>query len=68
MPRITVLKRCILYTVESSEISHFLQHSLTILEVLAILFSTSNSTPAGGEKMRAVFFKDCSQEVFGNAR
>lgn len=39
MPRITVLKRCILYTEESSEISHFLQHSLTILEVLAILFS-----------------------------
>lgn len=68
MSRITVLKRCILYTVKRSEISHFLQHSLTILEVLAILFSTSKSTPAGGEKMRTVFFKDCSQEVFGNAR
>ena len=68
MSRITVLKQCILYTVESSEISHFLQHSLTILEVLAILFPTSKSTPAGGEKMRAVFFKDCSQEVLGNAR
>ena len=50
MPRITVLKRCILYTVESSEISHFLQRSLTILEVLAILFSTSDSTSSGGRE------------------
>ena len=68
MSRITVLKRCILYTIKRSEISHFLQRSLTILEVLAILFSTSKSTPARGEKMKAVFFKDCSQELLGNAR
>ena len=38
MSRITVLKRCILYTIKRPEISHFLQYSLTILEVLAILF------------------------------
>ena len=67
MSRITVLKRCILYTVESSEISHFLQYSLTILEVLAILFSTSVSTSSGWENEGDIF-RDCSQEVFGNAR
>lgn len=68
MPRITVLKRCILYTAESSEISHFLQRSLTILEVLAILFSNLKVHPGSRERMRAVFFKHCSPEVFGNAR
>lgn len=67
MSRITVLKRCILYTIKRSEISHFLQHSLTILEVLAILFPTSDSTSSGWENKGGIF-KDCSQEVFGNAR
>lgn len=67
MSRITVLKRCILYTIKRSEISHFLQHSLTILEVLLYFFQPQ-IPPRQGGRMRAVFFKDCSQEVFGNAR